>query len=443
MVFLGLIIVLVSGLIAYVGDLVGRKMGRKRLTLLGLRPRHTAIVISVGAGMLIAILTLLTMLAVNKGIRDAFFTPLEQVKDELAHGKQTLTATKQELDAARARLTAQRADLAKIDAQLTQTDTQLKTSDALNRQSQRQLAQLQRKRAELTQALGAVTGDLSTSRARLDNTKHSLLMTSDEYFKQHDQLLKQRDELMNLQLTTQTFVNSNFSPLAFAYGQEILTGLVPPTQTGMQRKILLKRVFTAAEHVVRERSTELPAGASALLFLTEGKDHPEPLDEEDAIDLLAARMAKLGTAEGVIIRLTPVNNVPINGPAFVLVDKVELLPNAPVYTAGSAVARVEIEVGAKTRTADILTSLADDLLRVKLPDALRAKGMLSIARRFDAAHPEATPENSTSTVSWAELMAAVEKARGLTGKVHLIARSRTNVSTYGPLSIAVDVEPAP
>ncbi|NIO64040.1 MAG: DUF3084 domain-containing protein, partial [Gammaproteobacteria bacterium] len=52
-------LVLVSGLIAYIGDIVGRRMGRKRLSLFGMRPRHTAIAVSVAAGMLITVITLL------------------------------------------------------------------------------------------------------------------------------------------------------------------------------------------------------------------------------------------------------------------------------------------------------------------------------------------------------------------------------------------------
>ncbi len=73
MFFLTLIIVFVSGLIAYIGDWIGRKMGRKRLSLFGLRPRYTAIVISIGMGMLIAALTLTATFAVNKHVREAFY----------------------------------------------------------------------------------------------------------------------------------------------------------------------------------------------------------------------------------------------------------------------------------------------------------------------------------------------------------------------------------
>jgi len=64
-----LTLVLVSGFIAYFGDILGRRMGKRRLTLFGLRPRHTAIVTTTITGMLIAVLTMALMIAVSENLR--------------------------------------------------------------------------------------------------------------------------------------------------------------------------------------------------------------------------------------------------------------------------------------------------------------------------------------------------------------------------------------
>jgi uncharacterized protein (DUF3084 family) len=65
-----LILIAVSGLIAYLGDLLGRRMGKRRLTLFGLRPRHTAIIVTTITGMLIATLTFAVLISVSKDLRD-------------------------------------------------------------------------------------------------------------------------------------------------------------------------------------------------------------------------------------------------------------------------------------------------------------------------------------------------------------------------------------
>src|SRR5579872_6071882 len=65
------LIVAMSCLIAYLGDHIGRRLGKRRLTLFGLRPRHTAVLITVLTGMLIACATLGAMMVINTDVRRA------------------------------------------------------------------------------------------------------------------------------------------------------------------------------------------------------------------------------------------------------------------------------------------------------------------------------------------------------------------------------------
>ena len=67
------IIIVLAGGIAYVGDRVGHQVGRKRLTLFGLRPKYTSTIVAVGTGMLIALIVTLGALAASNYVRTAFF----------------------------------------------------------------------------------------------------------------------------------------------------------------------------------------------------------------------------------------------------------------------------------------------------------------------------------------------------------------------------------
>ncbi len=62
-----------SGLIAYLGDLVGRKVGKKRLTLFGLRPRYTSVIITVITGILIAAFSITLIFTAFSNVRTALF----------------------------------------------------------------------------------------------------------------------------------------------------------------------------------------------------------------------------------------------------------------------------------------------------------------------------------------------------------------------------------
>lgn len=66
-----LLFLALSGSIAYVGDLLGRRLGKKRLTLFGLRPKHTAIVLTTVTGVVIAAGTFLAAMATVPGFRRA------------------------------------------------------------------------------------------------------------------------------------------------------------------------------------------------------------------------------------------------------------------------------------------------------------------------------------------------------------------------------------
>ena len=68
-----LFIVLLAGGIAYIGDRVGHQVGRRRLTLFGLRPRYTSTIVAVSTGMLIALTVVLVAIFASEYVKTAFF----------------------------------------------------------------------------------------------------------------------------------------------------------------------------------------------------------------------------------------------------------------------------------------------------------------------------------------------------------------------------------
>jgi hypothetical protein len=75
-------IAVIAGAIAYVGDRVGHQVGRRRLSLFGLRPKYTSTIVAVATGMLIALAVTLTTLVASQYARAAFFN-LSEVNDRV------------------------------------------------------------------------------------------------------------------------------------------------------------------------------------------------------------------------------------------------------------------------------------------------------------------------------------------------------------------------
>src|SRR5258708_10370455 len=72
--------VLMGGFIAYNGDLIGRKFGKKRVTLFHLRPKHAAILITSFTGLLISGLTTGIMFLLVAQVRDVILNGEEAIK---------------------------------------------------------------------------------------------------------------------------------------------------------------------------------------------------------------------------------------------------------------------------------------------------------------------------------------------------------------------------
>lgn len=153
--FFILAILILGGVIATVGDRIGSKVGKARLSVFNLRPRNTATLVTIVTGGVISTSTLAILLATNSQLRDGLF--------RLAEIRKELDLTQLEKQNAEAEL-----KVAKQQKQLAQTELNrinLSLQEALTRQSETE-AQLQQSQQNL-QALQAELSQIQTQEAEL------------------------------------------------------------------------------------------------------------------------------------------------------------------------------------------------------------------------------------------------------------------------------------
>ena len=109
-VFLILVLVITGGAIAFIGDRLGSKIGKKRLSLFGLRPRHTSIIITILTGICITTLTFGVMAAASENVRTALFG-MEKLNQSMRDTQSKLTAASGELADAQAEQQRTQSDL--------------------------------------------------------------------------------------------------------------------------------------------------------------------------------------------------------------------------------------------------------------------------------------------------------------------------------------------
>ena len=91
-----ILLIVIGGAIAYIGNFVGHKIGKRRLTIFSLRPRYTAITITILSGIMIALCTLSILLLISQDAGTALLG-LEKLKQEIGQRSAELEVSRQEL----------------------------------------------------------------------------------------------------------------------------------------------------------------------------------------------------------------------------------------------------------------------------------------------------------------------------------------------------------
>ena len=157
-------VLVVSAVIAYVGDRIGMRIGKKRISLFGLRPRQTSSIITAATGLLIALGTLAVLATASDSVRTALFS-MKYVQRQIT----SLTGSLQE----------SREEFADVERQLFESQSSLltKQQELFDIEKRLEAAQLElaQERERLQQAesdktlLEAETKALKSNRAELES----------------------------------------------------------------------------------------------------------------------------------------------------------------------------------------------------------------------------------------------------------------------------------
>ena len=177
-------LVVTGGAIAFIGDRLGTKIGKKRLSIFGLRPRHTSNVVTVITGILITGLTIGLLSLASKEVRTALFG-LDELNASLETARRELSLTSEELTSIRNEYDRASADLEK---------------------SKEDIEQLQIEQVELkeeSERLKEGNRSLELTNARLIEDNGNLVSDNDRLTADNDRLAAHNDQLAtdNNQLT--------------------------------------------------------------------------------------------------------------------------------------------------------------------------------------------------------------------------------------------------
>ncbi|HUU53295.1 MAG TPA: DUF3084 domain-containing protein [Armatimonadota bacterium] len=403
-------LVLISGVIAYVGDIVGRRMGRKRLSLFGLRPRHTAIVISIAAGMLITIMTLAVAMRVSQDVKDGFLHvgEMRQRQRELAEELAALNRSMSELQRTR--------EAAEVELQ----------------ERKKELEEAKRILEEVSADLDATEEELANASSALKRAEGAVRRVSTRWL----ELAREKDELQrdieNLRAQAAGGITLERStPIIFGAGQPLDWQLIDGGQSVSSIRKELDQ-FVADLDAQAQGAGAVPVSDSDdAVVIRKPVREPEAdsvvwFSDDQVLDAIAERVHE--SAGGVIVRAFSVFNTHSGEP--VRVD-FELFRNHLVFRRGEVLAQALID-GRQPEPA-LMASLLG-LLREEVNPRARAHNIMP---RPNPSSPEAfgSSQETVGDISIEELFAVVQRLQAIEGMARVTAVAAADTWTIGPLEV--------
>ena len=151
-----MIMAVVGGFIAYLADKMGSKIGKKKMSIFGLRPKHTSILLTVTSGTIIAVLTIGVVAVSSQSARTALFG-MEKLQREL----KLLNAEKEDatlaLNEAKGKVEEQNKKIGELDARMQESmrendamEAKLAEVNSMYSRAQEALASLTESKEQLT-----------------------------------------------------------------------------------------------------------------------------------------------------------------------------------------------------------------------------------------------------------------------------------------------------
>lgn len=168
------VILVLGGTIATISDRLGTKVGKARLSLFKLRPRSTAVLVTVMAGSILSAITLAILFATSKPLRTGVFR-IDEIQKRLNNARRELNQTTQEKNRVETELGQARAAQAQARANLEEINRSLQVANAEQAKTQAKLNSLRTQLNSVEAAKSKTEQQLSEVEAAKSKTEEQLL----------------------------------------------------------------------------------------------------------------------------------------------------------------------------------------------------------------------------------------------------------------------------
>ncbi|WP_278849938.1 DUF3084 domain-containing protein [Megamonas funiformis] len=301
-IMLIVVLVLTGGVIAFIGDRLGSKVGKKKLSLFGLRPRHTSILVTIITGILITTVTFGILAIASKDVRTALFG-MNKLKAELNEKQSMLEEASGALVNVKNDLNTTKEEYAKSKKDLEETQEDLEIAQQAAELLRQEQVTLQNRNQELW----SDNQTLIEHNQSLAENNQFLLANNESLKADNLELEKTNNDLQ------EGIENIRERPIIYRVGELLASGVIKKTDDPVKIQNDLNQIIALANSKIIDRLGTEGSKDGVWIY---------PIEYQKAMDRL--KQAKGDTVIRLIVAANLVKGDPV-------LTELEMHPNRVVY----------------------------------------------------------------------------------------------------------------
>ena len=409
-----MVMIVTGGVIAFIGDKIGTKIGKKRLSIFGLRPRHTSMIVTVVTGCLITGLSIGFMALISQNVRTALFG-----MDEL---RQTMDATLAELDDATENLFKAQTEFERANENLRVSREEIvalkSEQEELRAESDRLKdgnAELESSNAELAAQNENLTGTNATLEAenkKLGDFNVTLTADNEKLSSDNEKLNSDNAKLAgdNSELEQRNsrlregIIAIREGDITLRAGEVLAGGVIKGGRTAEE--------ISADINALAERATQ-----NLIRRFGGNEDNSVWIYQPELQDVIG----KLETGGDMVLRITAAGNLVRGEPVR---SRLQLYPNKRIFGKGEQILAKTYTIDDEHQPENILQEFLTEINRIAVD-----RGILSDPLTGSVGRMEGT-----------QVYEVLDSLLSVKGKVKLTAAAREDTDSNGPLRLNIKIE---
>ena len=375
------LLAVMGGIIAFIADKMGSKIGKKKLSVFGLRPHDTSVLLTVLSGVMISLLSVGILAISSESARTALFG-MEKLQKELSRLTAEKTTAEKEYDKAMNTLKEKNEAIADLDKKIQEANHAKSAAE---------------------ESLKNANSHLAEVRGQYQATQGALINAQNEVHSLTEARNKLNEDIKNLKQETEALERGlavmRGGQMMYGSGEVVFTGVLQAGRSEEENLKQVKWLLDSANTAAMNRINLDPGSKANVVWVP----------EEESVRLLQI----LNKAKG---------NVVIGQPVLCAI---EAIPNRLIFKNGEKIHQKQFNLDEKDKN----------------PDQLFVEFLKEVNERSVKAGVLPDPlTGKVGNMSAVTMVETVNKMQRMGGKLLLTAYADGEITTAGPVQLRLKLE---